>query len=231
MPCVHGLRLVIAVHQPAFRQKFVRLLHSAGFSILAQCDVAADAVRLADRHWVDVVLLDLGMPECSGFEAVRQLNDRRPPVRTLGISTPGDRAAIPHGLRLGARGVIQRDCPGAVLIDAVRTVANGGYWVAPDDLAVLIEALRTNVPGGVSRQTQSSVARQRFHLTRREMEIVASITMGASNKEIAEQLALKECTVKHHVASVFDKVGVLSRLQLALFAIHNHLVNVAEFLP
>ena len=63
------------------------------------------------------------------------------------------------------------------------------------------------------------------------MEIVASITMGASNKEIAEQLALKECTVKHHVASVFDKVGVLSRLQLALFAIHHHLVNVAEFLP
>jgi two-component system, NarL family, nitrate/nitrite response regulator NarL len=59
---------------------------------------------------------------------------------------------------------------------------------------------------------------------------VAGVALGESNKEIAERLSVKECTVKHHLSSVFDKVGVFSRLQLAVFAIHHHLVEIADFL-
>jgi two-component system, NarL family, nitrate/nitrite response regulator NarL len=232
MSHANGLRLAVADASP-FRHELKRLLHSEpGLRIVAQCACAADAVRLAEQHRPDVLLLDLSVADGSAWDALRGLSGARQPVPTLGVSSKVENAVILEALNLGARGVIQKNSSKALLVECIRTVARNDYWVAPGQLRVIIDALRASRPLlDAPVDTQSATVQTRFRLTRRELEVVAGITTGESNKEIAERLAVAECTVKHHLASVFDKVGVFSRLQLALFAIHHHLVNVTEFLP
>ena len=228
-----GLRLVVADHQPPVRRELKRLLHSEpGFAVIAQCASAAEAVRLAGQHHPEVLLLDLDLPGDSGFDALTELAGAREPVPTLGLSSRVQTATMLRALGLGARGVVQKGVPKALLLDGIRAAARNDYWVAPGQLALIVEALKTYRPATEPLgELQLQATRHRFHLTPRELEIVAGIITGESNREIAERLAVKECTVKHHLASVFDKVGVFSRLELALFAIHHHLVNVAEYLP
>jgi DNA-binding NarL/FixJ family response regulator len=229
----HGLRVVVADHQLPVRQELKRLLHSEpGVSVVAQCATADAAVRLAGQHRPDVLLLDLNMPDRGGFTALRALASGPQPVRTLALTAPVGKSLMLEALSLGARGVLQKGSPKPLIVESIRTVARDDYWVAPGQLGFIVEALRTYHPViEPPSAAQRPEIRERYHLTPRELEIVAGITTGESNKEIAERLAVAECTVKHHLASVFDKLGVFSRLQLALFAIHHHLVNVAEFLP
>ncbi len=233
MSRAHELNLIVADHLLLFRYELKRLLCSqAGLKVVAICGDAAEAVRLAERHRPDVVLLDLGMPDGTGFDALTRLAGGEQPVHTVGLSARGDAATLIRALRLGARGVLPKNASERLIVESIRTVAQGDYWLAPGQLALVIGALQTS-PVVVAHALQSPdpAGRQRFRLTERELEIIAGIATGESNKEIAERLALKECTVKHHLASVFDKVGVFSRLQLAIFAIHHHLVTFTEFLP
>lgn len=232
MSHAYGLRLAVADQSP-FRQKLDRLLQSEpGVRIVAQCAHAGDAVRLVAQHRPDVLLLELSVPDTGGLEALRRLTDAREPVRTLGLSSRVENALILEALNLGARGVIQKNASKALLLESIRTVARNDYWVAPGQLRVIVDALKARRPfHDPSFDAHGAAVHPRFRLTPRELEVVAGITTGESNRQIAERLAVAECTVKHHLASVFDKLGVFSRLQLALFAIHHHLVNVSEFLP
>ena len=233
----HAVRLLVAEHQPRFRDGLERLLDSEpGLAVVAQCVNTADTVRLAEQHRPDVLLLDLDMPDEAGLDTLGRLAALPQPV--LGLSAHVRREIVLRALNLGARGVIEKHSPTPTLVKSIRAVAEGHFCVGPAyvDL-LLVAASRTllETPGGplADRLPQSGCTcdPKQFRLTPRELEVVAGITIGESNKEIADRLLLKECTVKHHVASVFDKLGVFSRLQLAVFAIERHLVNVTDVLP
>jgi two-component system, NarL family, nitrate/nitrite response regulator NarL len=97
-------------------------------------------------------------------------------------------------------------------------VMSGEYWVGRESVSNLVQYLRTLV------QSSGEEARQRkFGLTPRELEIVAAVVAGYSNKEIAEHFKISEDTVKHHLSNIFDKLGVSTRLELALFAVNQSL--------
>jgi two-component system, NarL family, nitrate/nitrite response regulator NarL len=237
MSRLYPLRLLVAEHQPRFRDALQRLLDSEpGLAVVAQCVNIADTLRLAEQHRPDVLLLDLDMPDGAGFDTLKRLAALPQRVRTLGLSKRVHAEIVLHALSLGARGVIEKHAPKPILFKSIRTVADGHYYAGPDHLDILIEASRTLIEtrraplADVAPQSGCTGDPKRFRLTRRELDIVAGITIGESNKEIADRLLLKECTVKHHVASAFDKLGVFSRLQLAVFAIHHQLVNVTEAL-
>jgi two-component system nitrate/nitrite response regulator NarL len=108
-----------------------------------------------------------------------------------------------------------KDSATQVLMKAIRTVMAGEYWVGPDKVAGLVETIRADVVRLVPR---------RFGLTPRELEIVAAVTGGYTNKEIARRFSLSEETVKHHLTKIYGKVGVANRLELALFAFAEHLI-------
>jgi two-component system, NarL family, nitrate/nitrite response regulator NarL len=171
------------------------------------------------------------MPNGQGLEALRRITALQGHSRTLGLCAQVQDDTVLRMLDLGGHGVIGRHSPNEILFKSIRTVAEGLYWVPPEHVSALIETLRTRktVPQPVP-PVESAGDPRRFRLTPRELDIVAGVALGESNKEIAERLSVKECTVKHHLSSVFDKVGVFSRLQLAVFAIHHHLVEIAEFL-
>jgi DNA-binding NarL/FixJ family response regulator len=128
-----------------------------------------------------------------------------------------ERIQMVQALQLGARGVVMKEAATQLLMKAIRTVMAGEYWIGRESVGDIVEFMRMNASG--DRPPKN------FGLTKREMDILTTIVAGLSNKEIARKFSLSEDTVKHHLTNIFDKVGVASRLELALFAINNRVTD------
>jgi DNA-binding NarL/FixJ family response regulator len=157
----------------------------------------------------DVILLDLLMPGVGGVEAVGRLRDAGSTARVLVITSFTDPAVSVPAVRAGAAGVIFKDVEPRDLANAIRSVHAGHTLLQPDVAA----ALMAPDPGAASP------------LTARERDVLAEITQGRSNREIARVLSLSEKTVKTHVSNVLMKLGVADRTQAALLAVRRGLVD------
>src|SRR5207302_5088481 len=217
------IRIVIADDHPIFRDGLRRLLEAeADLKVIGEASDGAEAVRLARQLKPDILLLDLAMPKHPGLEALRDLSTgagtNATPVRVILLTAAAEKSQIVEALQLGARGVVLKDSATQLLLKAIHTVMSGEYWVGRESVSNLVQYLRTLV------QSSSDEARQKkFGLTPRELEIVAAVVAGYSNKEIAEHFQISEDTVKHHLSNIFDKLGVSTRLELALFAVNQAL--------
>jgi two-component system, NarL family, nitrate/nitrite response regulator NarL len=216
------VRIVIADDHPIFRDGLRRLLEAEeDLKVLGEASDGAEAVKLARQLKPDILLLDLAMPKHPGLEALRELSVGTPganPVRVILLTAAAEKGQIVEALQLGARGVVLKDSATQLLLKAIHTVMAGEYWVGRESVSNLVQYLRTLM------QSSSDEARQRkFGLTPRELEIVSAVVAGYSNKEIAEYFKISEDTVKHHLSNVFDKLGVSTRLELALFAVNQAL--------
>lgn len=215
-------RVVIADDHTIFRDGLQRLLElEEDFEVVGQAADGVEAVAMVLRHEPSILLLDFDMPRMSGLEVLRELAPQ--PIkstRCILLTAAIPRRQIIEALESGAWGVVMKESATCVLLNAIRTVAAGSYWVEREPV--------TNIETYVRAQNLSrfpSSPRSNFGLTRRETEILGSIVVGLSNKEIAKRFSLSEDTVKHHLTSVFNKIGVSSRLELALFAINNRLIQ------
>lgn len=220
------VRIVIADDHPIFRDGLRRLLEAEpDLKVMGEASDGAEAVKLARQLKPDILLLDLAMPKHPGLEALRDLSagqsstgQSATPVRVILLTAAAEKSQIVEALQLGARGVVLKDSATQLLLKAIHTVMSGEYWVGRESVSNLVQYLRTLV------QSSSDEARQRkFGLTPRELEIVSAVVAGYSNKEIAEYFKISEDTVKHHLSNIFDKLGVSTRLELALFAVNQSL--------
>jgi len=220
MPVRKRIRLLIADDERLFREALRVLLETEpGFRVVGYASDGAEAVSLARKLKPDVLLLDLAMPRVPGMEALRALTNGAKPVRTIVVTAAITRAEVVTALQQGARGIVLKDVSSELLFKSIRAVVAGQYWVGHESVSDLITALRQSQPAPETQRTA------RFDLTPREIEIVQAVVKGYSNKEIASQLGVAEDTIKHHLTSIFDKVGVSSRLELALFAVHHNLLG------
>ena len=221
------VRIVIADDHPIFRDGLRRLLEAEpDLKVMGEASDGAEAVKLARQLKPDILLLDLAMPKHPGLEALRDLSTgtgaaaggNSTPVRVILLTAAAEKGQIVEALQLGARGVVLKDSATQLLLKAIHTVMSGEYWVGRESVSNLVQYLRTLM------QSSSDEARQRkFGLTPRELEIVSAVVAGYSNKEIAEYFKISEDTVKHHLSNIFDKLGVSTRLELALFAVNQSL--------
>ena len=203
------IRLVIADDHTIFRDGLRRLLDlEEEFEVVGEAADGAEAVAMVHRHQPSILLLDLAMPKMPGLEALRELAQQHTSTRSILLT-----AAI-------ERRIVMKESATQLLLKAIRTVVAGLYWVGREPVTDIMAYLREQ-----SASLAPSKARSSFGLTRRESEILGTIVAGLSNKEIAQKFSLSEDTVKHHLTNIFDKVGVSSRLELALFAINNRLIE------
>jgi DNA-binding NarL/FixJ family response regulator len=214
------LSIVIADDHALVRDG-LRALFAAepGFKIVGLAADGDEAVALSERLSPDVLLLDLSMPRLDGFGVLARLSERRLTPRTILLTAGMEREAVTKALALGARGVLLKDAPTAMLFKAVRAVAAGELWISRDVVADLVRALAA---------TEMSLAvadRPDFGLSPRELEIVQLVVAGYSNREIAARCSLSPDTVKHHVSNIFDKTGASSRVELARLADHHRLIG------
>jgi two-component system nitrate/nitrite response regulator NarL len=213
-----GVRILIADDHPIFRDGLKRLLESeGGFKVVGEACDGVEAVKMVRQLKPEIMLLDLAMPGRSGLEALRDMITDTTSVRVILLTAAAEKEQIVEALQLGARGVVLKDSATQILLKSIRAVMNGEYWVGRESVSNLVQYLRGLVGS-------SNTARQRrYGLTPRELEIVSAVVAGYANKEIAEHFKISEDTVKHHLSNIFDKVGVSTRLELALFAVNQAL--------
>jgi len=213
-----AVRILIADDHPIFRDGLRRLLDSEPeFQVIGQASNGVEAVNLARQMKPDILLLDLAMPLLTGLNALRELAKVASPVHTILLTAAIDKPEIIEALQLGARGIVLKDSATELLLKSIRTVMAGQYWVGRESVSDLVKFLRQPLPPtGRSKN---------FGLTKRELQVVAAIVEGYSNKEIAQKFSLSEDTVKHHLTNIFNKAGVSNRLELALFAINHRLIE------
>lgn len=215
------IRILIADDHALFREGLRKLLEAEPeFRVLGEACDGAEAVRLAQQLKPDILLLDVVMPRQPGLEALRELAAASAPVRIILLAATLEKGQILEALQLGARGVVLKESATQLLFKCIRAVMDGQYWVGRESVGDLVACLRGLAGPADARQ-------RNYGLTARQMDIVAAIVAGYSNKEVAEKFSISEETVKHHLTNIFDKLGVSNRLELALFALDNQLVERA----
>jgi two-component system nitrate/nitrite response regulator NarL len=215
------VRILLADDHPIFRDGLRRLLEAEpDLKVIGEACDGAEAVKMARQLKPDIMLLDLAMPRMPGLEALRELSSGpvSNSVRVILLTAAAEKKQIVEALQLGARGVVLKDSATQLLLKSIHTVMSGEYWVGRESVSNLVQYLRNLV------QSSGEEAKQKkFGLTPRELEIVSAVVAGYSNKEIAEYFKISEDTVKHHLSNIFDKLGVSTRLELALFAVNQAL--------
>jgi two-component system, NarL family, nitrate/nitrite response regulator NarL len=211
------IRLLLADDERLFREALRFFLETdPAFEVIGYAADGAETVRLAKQLKPDVLLLDVAMPRLGGLDTLRALSAAHVRVRTILVTGRIARTEALIALQLGARGIVLKDASPDLLLKSIHVVMHGEYWVDSTAVTDLISAYRAAPPA-----EPAPAAAPKLQLTQREREIVIAVAAGRSNQEVARQLKISKETVKHHLTSIFDKVGASSRLELALFA-HRH---------
>ncbi|MBZ5544451.1 MAG: response regulator transcription factor [Acidobacteriia bacterium] len=216
------VRILIADDHQIYRIGLRRVLEAEpGFRVVGEAADGEQAIQLARQLNPHILLLDLAMPRRTGIEALRELATATVPVRTILLTAAIEPPQVVEALQLGARGVVLKSVGAAqLLIKSIRAVMAGQYWVGHESVTDLVKALRDFMP----RELEAA-QKKTFGLTSRELEIVAKIVLGYTNKDVAQEFSISEDTVKRHLTNIFDKLGVSNRLELALFALKHQIVG------
>ena len=212
-------RIVIADDHRIFRAGLRSLLETEPeFSVVGEASDGDEAEALVNKLAPDALLLDLSMPKRSGVEVLASLAATPRPTRTILLTAGVDTGEIIAAFQQGARGVVLKASAIEQLLDGIRCVLAGQFWVEGTAVPTLAAALEQFRPSAVP-------AKNTFNLTPREIEIITALVGGASNRELAKQFSLSEDTIKHHLTNAFNKTGASTRLELALFALHHGIVR------
>ena len=162
------------------------------------------AVEMASTLHPDIVLMDLAMPEIDGVEATRRIASELPDVRVLVLTSFSDRERILDAVDAGAVGYLLKDAAPDELLRGIRAVARGESPLSPKAAQALVAARKERI--------------EVRDLSPRETEVLILVANGLANKQIAQRLGISEKTVKAHLVSVFQRIGVADRTQAAIWA-------------
>jgi len=213
------LRIVLADDHPVVLIGVRNMLSQEGVEIVGEANDGDEAITLTLELEPDILLLDLAMPRLPGLEAMRAIMSRSPGVKIIMLTSTISTQQIIEALHIGARGIVLKDAVAQHLTQAIQTVAGGDYWIGGARVVNLMAALRELM------EKVKTPERKTFGLTPREMDVVGCIVEGCSNRDVARQFSISEETVKRHLSNIFDKTGVSTRLELALFAIAHKLIT------
>jgi DNA-binding NarL/FixJ family response regulator len=181
-------------------------------TVVAEAADGTQAVAAAREHQPDVALVDIQMPRTDGIEATRRMLALPTSPRVLVLTTFDRNDYVYEAMRAGASGFLLKDVRRGQLTDAIRTVIAGDTLLAPSITRRLIEQFcRHPSPDG-------AIPAQLEELTPRELEVLALVAQGLSNREIAQRLIVGETTVKTHVARILSKLNLRDRAQAVVLA-------------
>lgn len=201
------IRVLLADDHQLVRAGLEQLLATApDMDVVATAVDGAEAVRLAEDTDPHVVLMDLVMPGVGGVEATRRIVERCPGAAVVVLTSFSDQERILDALDAGAIGYLLKDVEPAQLLAGVRSAARGESPIDPKAARQLLRARGSRVSAG---------------LTPREIEVLSLVRRGLANKQIARSLDISERTVKAHLTSAFQRIGVVDRVQAALWAERN----------
>jgi two-component system, NarL family, nitrate/nitrite response regulator NarL len=221
------IRIVVGVEQSPRRRSLRQMLEfECGFQVIGEASSAQEAVQVTRQVSPDVLLLDEALLRDPDVQAAAQMADSLGSVRIVALLKAIEKASIVEALQLGAHGMVMKTSSPELFLQNMRGVTTARYWFDNDSLGILVEAVRETLSNTIRAKPKKD-----YGLTRRELDIISKIVNGRSNREVGEEFSISERTVKHHLTNIYNKVGVSSRLQLALFAVNQHLAGARKVSP
>jgi NarL family two-component system response regulator YdfI len=196
------IRIVVADDHLIIRQGLRLILETQeGFEMVGEAADGAEAINLCEEMKPDVVLMDLCMPGMDGLTAIERLRTKLPGIAVVILTTFNEDDLMMRGLRLGAKGYLLKDTDRETLFNTIRAASRGETLLRPEIMK------RVLAQGSESGSATSGPA----DLTERELEVLRGVAQGERSKEIAMRLGITERTVKAHLASIYNRLGVDSR--------------------
>ncbi len=183
-----------------------------------EADSAEAAIDTFNNNQIDVIIMDLGLPNMNGIEATKQIRSTNKDVKVIILTSHNDEKEVLNSLKAGANAYCSKEINPQRLIEVVRSVADGAAWFDPSIAHIVLKA-SANSPTFDNENN-----RKDYDLTTREAQILKLMTEGYSNMEIAQILVISINTTKAHVANILQKLEVDDRLQAALKALKNKIV-------
>jgi len=223
-----AIRVLIADDQRVVREGLSMLVALLdGVEVVATACDGAEAVRLAETHHPDVILMDLRMPGTDGTAATADLRERLPAARVLVLTTYADEDAIVPALQAGARGYLTKDASAEQIEAAIHAVHAGQTHLDPAVQERLVAAIISR-PAAGEPPVPGLGQKPPDGLTTREAEVLTLLASGLSNAEIAKRLYLSNATVKTHINRIFAKTGARDRAQAVRYAYQHGLATPAR---
>ena len=214
-----AITALVADDHPLIRSALVAVLNDTDdIRVVAEAANAADAVELAHKHSPSVVILDVDMPGIDAFHAATHIRQLRPSTAILFLSASDHDRTIEQAIKVGALGYIVKSDDPAGIPGAIRTVARGEQYFSP--------RAADRIQGGVGEVRRRKITGTRgAMLSDREVEVLRYVGKGFAKKQIAEMLGISVKTVDKHVTSVMEKLDIHDRVELALYAVREGLIN------
>lgn len=201
------IRVLLADDSEVVRAGLRALLGAEpGITLVGEAGSVAEAVRAARQFHPDVILLDIRLPDGTGFDACRQILQDAPETRVLILTSVVDDALLDEAIRAGTHGYLLKEINARVLVQAIRDVAAGQSILDPAITARVLQLVKTG-PGSPAANLGS--------LSPQERRVLAAIADGRTNKEAGVELGLSEKTVKNYLGNIFEKLHVTRRAQAA----------------
>lgn len=188
------------------------------FQVVGEAKDGSEVVAVLNLHHPDILLLDLKMPGLDGLGVLQQIQHSSFATKVIVLTASEEKHQFVQAMRFGAAGIVLKATLTKTLISGIRAVHGGGIW---------LDAHTASAVMGQFPQTGPAEAAGRPLLSAREREIVTLVGQAWRNKEIADRMFMREQTVKNHLHTIYDKLGIDSRLGLALYAIENKWVDAA----
>ena len=212
------IRIILADSQAIYRVGIRKVFAlEDDLRVVAQADSLENLRAAIERYPTDVVLLE-GALLAGNASAIHELLRVAPDLKLIVQAVNSDESHTVELYRKGVRGIISRSISPDLLVRCVRRIAAGETWIDNQSINWVIEAYRAQAAALVSPKSQP-------RLSPKEMAIITCITQGKRNKEIAYQLGTTEQVIKNYLRKIYDKLGVSDRLELALYCLHNKIIQ------
>lgn len=219
-------RILLIDDHTLFRAGLCDLLTRRKIEVVAAVGSGMEGIKFADEAELDIVLLDMRMPQMDGISVLKKLKEAHPNLPVAMLTTSSDESDLVGALRNGAQGYLLKDMEPDDLVVALRDIISGKTVVAPDLAPVLASAVQ-----GDNNEKEEEQEDPFAILTPREFEILTLLAEGQSNKVIARNLGISDGTVKLHVKAILRKLNISSRITAAVMAVEHGVKKTPITMP
>ncbi|HJX38666.1 MAG TPA: response regulator transcription factor [Anaerolineae bacterium] len=214
------LRVLLVDDHILFRRGVQAVLAARpDMEVVGEAGDGLEAVALARETMPDVILMDIAMPGCNGLEATRRIKQEMPSVKVFMLTVSDHDEDLFEAIKSGAQGYLTKDLKAQQLFDALEGVARGEAAFSGLIAAKILREFEKS-SSGTEEQLEATDP-----LTRREIEVLQLVAQGKSNQEIAQSLVISESTVKNHLRNILGKLHLRNRVQAAVYAVRQGLVE------